>query len=273
MLLLDVYRGLDNVPAGSIRSLRVVGLTPKTQPVMNFPQLGLTEEDAGKFVVGTVPVESDGSAYFRVPAGVPFFLQALGADGMAVQTMRSAAYVQAGQTYTCVGCHEPRTTTPVNRPPLAASRGPSRPQPGPTGSWPLDFDQLVQPVLDRLCVRCHQPGGERSESNLLAGHAYSTLVSFGDRGTLQGNVLKHYAAGRSTVGAVGARDSALARLFRRAHYDVQWGDEDWERLVTWMDLAAQRSGSFSKEQAQQLRELRNEWSFLLSPRTAAEGSE
>ena len=138
-------------------------MPPKVQPHMNSPSLGVSAEDPGKFVLGTAPVEADGSAFFRVPSGVPVFFQALDADGLAVQTMRSLTYVQPGQTLACVGCHEQRDTAPLPRGlPLAALREPSQLTPGPDGSWPLRFDQLVQPVLDRHCVSCHKPGVENA---------------------------------------------------------------------------------------------------------------
>ena len=79
---------------------------------MNFPSMGVTRDDPGKCVLGTVPVEEDGSAYFRVPAGVILFFQALDARGVAVQTMRSATHVQPGQTLSCIGCHEHRQQAP-----------------------------------------------------------------------------------------------------------------------------------------------------------------
>jgi cytochrome c553 len=264
MLLLDVYQGLGAIPRGSIHRLRIVGLPPKTMPIMNLPQLGVTEDDPGKFVLGTVPVEEDGSAYFRVPSNMPLFLQALDADGMAVQTMRSAAYVPKGQTYACVGCHEPRNTAPANAPSLAALRSPSRITPGPEGSWPLDFDELVQPVMDRHCVSCHQAGGDGSRVNLTVGNAYSTLIAYGDHGTLQSHVLNRYEQGRSVAGACGARASALAQLLAEGHYQVQLNTDDWDRLITWMDTYAQQTGSFGRKQEQQLRDLRDELSPLLS---------
>ena len=77
---------------------------------MNTPSLGVSHEETGKFVLGTVPVESDGSAYFRIPSGMSVFFQALDADGFALQTMRSLTYVQPGQTLSCIGCHESRYT-------------------------------------------------------------------------------------------------------------------------------------------------------------------
>ena len=264
VLLLDVYQGLGAVPNGTVRRLRIVGVPPKTQPVMNFPPLGLTEEDAGKFVLGTVPVEADGSAHFHVPAGVPFFLQALDERGMAVQTMRSTTYVQSGQKVTCIGCHEPRTSAPPNLRGLAVGREPQRIVPGPEGSWPFDYDQLVQPVLDRQCLPCHAPGNEGGQFNLAAGFSYSTLVSYGQRGTLQSHVLTRYSAGSSLPNTGGARSNALVRYLRRDHYNVQLNEDQWERLTTWMDLYGQRSGSFSRDQERELTELRKQWEPLLA---------
>jgi len=264
MLLLDVYRGLEGVARGSVRRLRIVGVPPKTQPVMNFPVMGLTEEDAGKFVLGTVPVESDGSAQFRVPAGVPFFLQALDDRGMAVQTMRSTTYVQPGQRVTCIGCHELRTMAPPNQRALAAGREAQRIEPGPEGSWPFDYDRLVQPVLDRQCLPCHAPGYEGGQFNLAPGYSYSTLISYGQRGTLQSHVLLRYSIGSSLPNTGGARANALVRYLRRDHYNVQLPSDHWERLTTWMDLYGQRTGSFSREQERELTQLRQHWAPLLA---------
>ena len=185
MLLQDVRQGdlgsLD-LAGGAVRSLRIVAVPPKIEPNMNRPRLGVLGDDPGKFVLGTVPVEPDGSAYFVVPSGLPVFFQALDANGMALQTMRSLTYVQPGRTLGCVGCHEGRLTAPPNQPlPRAARREPSKIRVGPEGSWPLDFNDLVQPVLDKHCVRCHKPGaeGKGAKTNLAAGQAYRTLMDFG----------------------------------------------------------------------------------------------
>src|SRR5512137_223945 len=117
---------------------------------MNSPSLGVSAEDPGKYVLGTAPVEADGSVFFRVPSGVPVFFQALDAEGLSLQTMRSLTYVWPGQTLSCVGCHEGRDAGPLPaaRRPLALAREPSKLSPGPDGSWPLRFDRLVGPVLE-----------------------------------------------------------------------------------------------------------------------------
>ncbi|MGA2501622.1 MAG: discoidin domain-containing protein, partial [Tepidisphaeraceae bacterium] len=77
MLVQDVYAGLTGVDRGAIKRLRIVGMPAKVQPTMNTPKLGVTADDPGKCVLGTVPVEPDGSAHFSVPSGVALFIQAL----------------------------------------------------------------------------------------------------------------------------------------------------------------------------------------------------
>ena len=71
--------------------------------------------------------------------------------------MRSVTYLQPGETTSCVGCHEPRTAAPSQRPAaMALARGPSSIRPGPDGSNPFSYPILVQPVLDKHCVGCHR---------------------------------------------------------------------------------------------------------------------
>ncbi len=263
MLLIDVYAGLENVPRGSVSHLRIVGVPAKTHPTMNHPVLGLTRDDPGKFVLGTVPVERDGSAHFRVPSGVSFFLQALDGDGTAVQTMRSVTYVQPGEHTSCIGCHEPRHTAPPRVAPLAAAREPSKIAPGPEGSWPLDYRVLVQPVLERHCVACHKRGGKDPTFDLTAARSYESLVGYG-KPSLREHVQARYHQGRSTPGAGAAATNALWPLLEAGHYDVRLDGDDRRRLVVWMDTYAQRLGSFDAAQEARLRKLRQRMAGMLA---------
>ena len=267
MLLVDVYDGLGTIPRGSIERLRLVGVPAKTHPTMNRPVMGVTRDDPGKFVIGTVPVEADGSAHFRVPPGVSFFLQALDAEGVAVQTMRSITYVQPGERTTCVGCHEPRHTAPPSVPasalPLAAMREPSKITPGPEGSWPLDFQVLVQPVLERQCVSCHKPGGKDPKFDFTAAKSYDALVGYG-KPSLREHVQARYGEGRSIAGAGAAATNALWPLLDAGHYDVRLTDDDRRRLFVWMDTYGQRLGSFDAAQEERLRELRRRTAAILA---------
>ena len=94
------------------------------------------------------------------------YFQAVDASGRAVQSMRSVTYLQPGERRGCVGCHEPSGTTPAVRSALAARRGPSPITPGPDGTRPFCYTRLVQPVLDRHCVRCHDGTEKGDKSNL-----------------------------------------------------------------------------------------------------------
>lgn len=268
--LQDVYQGLPGVARGSIKRLRIVGVPPKVQPNMNSPLLGVSAEDPGKFVLGTAPVEKDGSACFRVPSGISVFFQALDEKGLAVQTMRSLTYVQPNQTLSCIGCHEHRDLAPpVSRAPLAMLREPSKLTPGPAGSWPLRFDHLVQPVLDRSCVECHQPGsknGRKSDLDLTAAKAYQSLLSFGGEDLKK----KAFERDRSIPGEGTAATSKLYALLTAAngHEGVKLDPESLDRLVTWMDTYAQKQGHFSEAQSQELARFRQrlEESLLVGKR-------
>ncbi len=269
-LVADVYRGLPNVPRGDIKSLRIVAVPAKTHPTMNFPSMGITRDDPGKCVLGTALVEPDGSAHFRVPAGVIVFFQALNEQGVAVQTMRGATHVQPGQTLSCIGCHESRQQAPPTRPALASLREPSRLTAGPEGSWPLRFDRLVQPVLDRRCVSCHNAQATNAVAarfDLSPAKAYETLVAFG-KPSLQDQVWAAYRRGFSVPGdGIAQRSSLLALLSApQGHYDVQLDADGRERLLTWLDTYAQRLGSFDAEQEQELIELRRACARMLAER-------
>ncbi len=263
-LLQDVYEGLRGVERGSVTKLRIIAMPPKVQPFMGTPMIGVSVEDPGKYLLGTVPVEADGSAYFRVPSGVPVMLQAVAKDGMAVQTMRSLTYVWPGQTLSCVGCHEPRETAPVGKAgmTIASKRRPSRITPGPEGSWPLRFDTLVQPVLDKHCVSCHAPKGPDPKAaafDLTAGKSYQRLLEYGN--------LREFAKerDRSVVGECVARQSTLLAVLTtgKMRAKVTLDAESMQRLVTWMDLYAHWQGSYSDAQEKELRELKHRMADLL----------
>jgi hypothetical protein len=265
-LVQDVYEGLSGIERGSVKRLRIVAVPPKVQPEMNSPVLGISAEDPGKFVLGTVPVEPDGSAHFRVPSGVPVFFQALDADGLAVQTMRSLTYVQPNETLSCIGCHESREAAPQVRPaPAAALREPSKLTAGPQGSWPLRFDTLVQPVLDKQCVGCHSPhsgDAKAARYDLSPAKSYANLLAYANNDL--GNLA--HERDRSVAGECPARKSKLLALLRApgGHGGGHLDADDLARLATWMDTYAQRLGHFSDAQEAKLREFRQRLAGLMT---------
>ena len=209
----NIYAGLEEYGITrenrDIKRLRIIATVPKTQPHMNVPSLGITSEEPAKFVLGTVPVEADGSAYFRVPSGVPYFFQALDENGVTVQTMRTLIDLLPGETATCIGCHENRETAPQRTDfPVALTREPSKLLPDPNGTWPLHFSELVQPVLDQHCVSCHSPQNADSPAaayDLTAESSYHSLLTFG------GGTVKLGGPLYAEMGAIGERALGIRR--------------------------------------------------------------
>ena len=264
-LLQNVYQSWPPLPAGSVKRLRILQVLPKSTWHANDPPVGLANASPGKQVLGTVPVEPDGSAAFRAPARVALAFQALDESGQALQIMRSITYLQPGEKASCIGCHEPKNATPTVTGLLALARPPSRIEPGPDGSCPLSYPLLVQPVLDRHCVACHNP--DRREGGLvLTGHpqgrftasyhALASRVSYADWGGKPGDFRIVNSEPLTQPGFFGARNSTLMQWLQQGHQDVALSDSDRERLVTWMDANALFYGTF--EPADQARQLRGE---------------
>jgi hypothetical protein len=262
----NVYESWPPLAAGTVKRLRVVQVLPKTTWHANDPPVGLANASPGKQVLGTVPVEPDGSAYFRAPARVALAFQALDELGQAVQVMRSVAYLQPGETAGCIGCHEQRHTAPRQlQAALAARRAPSLIEPAPEGSRPLSYPILVQPVLDEHCVRCHNPakpdGGvvltdEPQGRFTVSYHALAARVSHSAWGGKPGDFRAVNSEPLTQPGFFGARNSSLMILLRRGHENVSLPPGAFDRLATWMDANALFYGTF--DPAQQTRQLRGE---------------
>ncbi|MEE8451317.1 MAG: hypothetical protein V3R99_05355, partial [Thermoguttaceae bacterium] len=241
-----------------IDALRVIQLLPKSTPPPNKPRIGVADQTNARAVLGTVPVEEDGSVYFEAPPGMPIYFQALDAQGMAVQSMRSATYLHPGEQLVCQGCHEGKHRPPVQTSvlPLALRRPPSKLTPDVDGSRPFNYPRLVQPVLDRHCVSCHQqekaialggePAGNFTESynNLAGKYGFYFHVSNGaiNRGVHGGS--------RTIPGKFGAHASALLKYLDESHYDVKLSPEEYHRITLWLDCNSEFLGSYENEAAQ-----------------------
>jgi len=258
----NVYAASPALPPQSVKRLRIVQVLPKSTPGINNPAVGLANASPGRQVLGTVPVEPDGSAFFRAPAGVALSFQALDERGQAVQVMRSLTYLQNGEAAACVGCHEHRLTAPpLSARAAALAREPSAIAPGPDGSKPLSYPILVQPVLDKQCVRCHShenPKGNVVLSGEPKGHytvSYSALAPFVPFSQWTGgDFRKTNSEPLAVPGFFGARGSKFMQKLLAGHEDVKLSADEIERLVTWMDANALFYGTFDPaDQARQLR--------------------
>ncbi|MFA6563235.1 MAG: hypothetical protein WCV00_15095 [Verrucomicrobiia bacterium] len=272
MLVTDIYQGLGGVPRGSIKELRIVQIFPKTTWIANSPRVGIAGEENTRAILGTVPVETDGSARFIVPAHKPILFQALDKDGFAYQTMRSTTYVQPGEKTSCVGCHEHRMSAPTKTRsvPLAMQRPPSRIEPGELGGRPFAFVEAIQPVLNKHCVKCHS-GPDAKKGIVLTGEpqggftkSYISLCGDPTQNPKQrkqppADPLVPRFAQRNQIqmtpvgGVYGARGSRLMKMLSAGHNDVKLSDADLRRLAAWIDCNAVFYGSFDPaEQAKQL---------------------
>lgn len=145
-------------------------------------------------VIGIVPVEEDGSAYFKVPADQPVYFHALDENYLEVRRMRSNVTFRNGESRGCLGCHESRHITPRADPDWtgrALHREPSVPEPPAWGHRDLpSYVRDIQPVFDRHCVRCHgqkEPAaGLEFTSRRLGGYnqSYRTLFGVGPEETI-----------------------------------------------------------------------------------------
>ncbi|MFW6303046.1 MAG: hypothetical protein ACOC2L_00370, partial [Candidatus Sumerlaeota bacterium] len=93
-------------------------------------------------VIGTVPVEEDGSAYFEAPAAMDIYFQALDKNHVAVQRMRTHFELGRGENRSCLGCHETRDEVSLtNKRTLALGKTAVRPTPPPWGDTTImDFE-------------------------------------------------------------------------------------------------------------------------------------
>jgi len=247
--VLDVYTGtgMERVKRGAVKWLRVVESPEKrtwTQP--GWPGQGQEapamnwHDFNNKRILGTAPVEPDGSAYFSVPADRFVYFQLLDEDGMMIQSMRSGAIVRPGEALGCIGCHESRVSATPNRPKRALSRPPSKLQPWYGPRREFSYTREVQPVLDRHCVRCHDYGRRDGETLNLAGDrglAFST--SYNE--LWRRKYVSVVGAGPAPIQppySWGSHASRLAQVIREEHEGVKLDRESFDRIVTWIDINA-----------------------------------
>jgi hypothetical protein len=245
----DVGRGVDGVPPQSIRYVRIAqGLG---WPYDNQHGGWRYETDAKGVginwtpvrILGTVPVEADGSAKFRVPVDTPVYFQLLDENHMELRRMRSFISFQPGEVRGCSGCHETQPVAPARGDSaVALRREASAPEPPPWGDRAISFLRDVQPVLDRRCVRCHgglkPAGGLDYSGGLTALHnqAYDTIIAKG----LVAVSNKNDDAKITPPLAFGSHKSKLVAVLRREPHTkrAELSKDDWLRLAAWIDANA-----------------------------------
>lgn len=184
----DIYRGLNAIPKGTITHLRVIEETSRVSPTLmggsSYNQTFLISAALAwspKIFHGIVPVNDDGSVFFEAPSGRALYFQALDAEGRLVHSMRTFVQAAPGVTRSCIGCHEPRISVPEfdRVRPTAFGQRPQQLQPERWGTGFIDYPSMVQPILDKHCVRCHGgPEGIEGGIDLSGGWTEHFNISY-----------------------------------------------------------------------------------------------
>ena len=250
----DVYvgAGMERIPRGTVKRLRVVESPEKrfwTHP--NWQGSGTQapgmawDDFNNKRILGTVPVEADGSAYFAVPADTFVYFQLLDGQGRMVQSMRSGTIVRPGETTGCTGCHENRrAAAPLFDKRLAMLRPANRLETWYGPPRLFSYTAEVQPVFDKHCVCCHDYGTEGGEHLNLAGDLNLAFnMSYCE---LRSKRFLHViGAGPYQVQPPkiwGSHVSPLAKTLLEGHRNpehdkqIRLTPEDIDRVLTWIDI-------------------------------------
>ena len=102
LLCLNAYTSKFKFAPGSIHSVRIYTRDDQSNPKL----------------LGTAPVERDGSFFAQVPADQPLQIELLDADGKTLQREAGFFWMRRGEQRGCVGCHAGPETSPENAVPM-----------------------------------------------------------------------------------------------------------------------------------------------------------
>jgi len=263
LVLSDAYfgRNMKGIKRGAIKKLLVLEDLPKPA---NFHGGGSQPIGHGvtstlKRILGTVPVETDGSAHFEVPAMRSVYLAILDENDRSIKQMRSFMTLQPGEKVSCLGCHEDRTMTSIGtgRPKLLAlDRAPSRIQPIAGVPEIPDFPRDVQPILDRHCTKCHNHKDRKGRVVLegdrgpVFSHSYYTLLLHWQIKDTRGNP-GHRTGRQPGNDAPYTTFSSASPLMNKIdgthpkHTKVKLTAAERQMVRLWIDVSAQYPGTYA----------------------------
>lgn len=106
LLCLNAYTSKLHIPEGAISAVRLY-----------------TQDGAGHMsLLGTTPVEKDGSFYLRTPGDRPLKIELLDSSGKTLQKEAGWFWLRRGEQRICVGCHAGPETAPENKVPAVLLR-------------------------------------------------------------------------------------------------------------------------------------------------------
>ena len=254
----DIYEGLERqgVKRGQIKALRVWRQVPKKYNTEgkriydHYPVIGVGTYYV-KELYGEVPVDRNGSAYFTAPSNVELYFQAVDAKGREIQRMGSVTQLTTGEQVACIGRHEDRLAAP----PVARNayerlrKAPDQITPLVQKNNRIDYVQLVQPVLDRHCIRCHSGKEPKGGINLsgdktrFTSMSYDTLTIgnsdnygyFRNYKYVQAYFLGFGPGGVFPALKTGSMVSPLIEMLEKGHHDVALKPEEFRDICIWID--------------------------------------
>ncbi|MHC4517098.1 MAG: HzsA-related protein [Planctomycetota bacterium] len=252
LVLNDIYSGrsMEGIKPGEIKKLLVLESLP--MPIHytgGMDPISFGGTFTLERVVGTVPVEPDGSAYMELPALRSFFFVALDENDDSVKRMQSFLTVMPGETTSCVGCHEQRTYAPASTNTanlLAMRRRPSRITPIAGIPDVFDFPRDIQPILDKHCVECHDYDNRKGKVILtgdrgpMFSHSYYTLT-----------YLREFVDGRNDPKSnlpprsIGAAASPLMKKIKGHHYGAELSQNEIKMIRYWIESGAAYPGTYA----------------------------
>ncbi|MFA6561215.1 MAG: hypothetical protein WCV00_04850 [Verrucomicrobiia bacterium] len=248
LVLANVYQGrnVKGVKPGTIKKLLVIEDLPKPGS-----KHGLPGHHGGHItlhrVLGTVPVEPDGSASFEVPALRAVFFVALDEKGLAVKRMQSFTMVMPGETQGCVGCHESRTGTYRPGALMAVKRPPSRIEPFAGVPEVFDYPRDIQPIWDKHCVTCHsaeKPSGRvvlTGDNNEWFTQSYFALAAYDQISQASG----WGEDGNNPPYGFGTGASPLMNKVDGSHHGAKLTKHEYDMVRLWIESGAGFTGTYA----------------------------
>jgi len=252
LILQDVYQGrnMKGVKRGEIKKLLIL----ETLPMPIHYTGGMDPISYGgtftlERILGTVPVESDGSACMEIPADRSLFFVALDEQNNSVKRMQSFLTVRPGTTTSCAGCHEPRTqapTDPGTNVLSALQKPPSRIQKIHGIPEVFDFARDIQPILDKHCLKCHDYDNRKGRVILtgdrgpMFSHSYYTLT-----------FLREFVDGRNNPKSnlpprsIGTSVSPVMKKITGSHHQVKLSQNEIDRIRYWIESGAAYPGTYA----------------------------
>ena len=285
VFIADIYEGpaLKNIPRGKVKSLRLLTYHYSYYKSGSHEVIGCEASWDVKRILGTVPVEKDGSVIFKAQANTPISLQPLDENGAAITLMRSWFVGMPGEVVACIGCHEDQNqTVPMKKSNIASKRKPHRIRPWLGKERNFGFMKEVQPLLNRNCIACHNEKTTKTTADGSKIPDFKTLrleeLIYEDMYKTKGNArggpfAVSYNNLNPYVNRPGpesnnrllnpmefhANTSILIQKLRQGHHGVKLTKHEWEKLYTWIDFNVPFWGSYTDAHRQWSNTLNRTW--------------